>query len=52
MQFILPEAGRGTMTRSGMVEGVLHSRYARQAAPSTDLGGPPPHTGEDQEGLL
>jgi hypothetical protein len=44
---ILPGTGRGTMERSGMVEGA-HLSAAQTWAPSTAFGGPPPRAGEDQ----
>jgi UDP-N-acetylmuramoylalanine--D-glutamate ligase len=46
---ILPCKGRGTMTRSGMVEGHQYERVAGDGGPSTTgfAGGPPPRAGED-----
>ena len=34
---ILPVLGRGTATRSGVVEGALHQRYRLLKPPSTSL---------------
>ena len=47
---ILPGTGRGTMQRSGMVEGA-HVRRELQLlrAPSTSSAGPPPRAGEELE---
>ncbi len=49
MNKILPGTGRGTMTRSGMVEGARPLTQRLRRAPSTTgfAGGPPPRTGED-----
>jgi peptidoglycan/LPS O-acetylase OafA/YrhL len=46
---ILPGTGRGTKTRSGLVEGALPTDVASWRAPSTTAfgGGPPPRAGED-----
>ena len=46
---ILPGTGRGTKTRSGLVEGALHLGRPRGRAPSTTAfgGGPPPRSGEE-----
>jgi hypothetical protein len=46
---ILPGTGRGTETRSGLVEGALPTGIALGGAPSTTgyAGGPPPRAGED-----
>jgi hypothetical protein len=44
---ILPGTGRGTATRSGVVEGAFHQRYRASHAPSVSLRLPPPRTGED-----
>jgi hypothetical protein len=46
---ILPGTGRGTKTRSGLVEGALHIGRPEWRAPSTTgyAGGPPPRTGEE-----
>jgi hypothetical protein len=46
---ILPGTGRGTATRSVVVEGAHHEGIARHGAPST-IGfadGPPPRAGEE-----
>ena len=45
----LPGTGRGTKTRSGLVEGALPTDVASWRAPSTTAfgGGPPPRTGEE-----
>ena len=44
---LLPETGRGTMERSGMVEGV-HGRSSRETGPlHRPSDGPPPRSGED-----
>jgi len=53
---ILPGTGRGTATRSVVVEGALAgavahplvmNRFALRWAPSTAFGGPPPRAGEE-----
>ena len=50
---ILPGTGRGTKTRSGLVEAALHARGAQPRAPSTirlrcaAADGPPPRSGEE-----
>jgi hypothetical protein len=47
---ILPGTGRGTKTRSGLVEGALLIGYSWWRAPSTTslaAGGPPPRSGEE-----
>ncbi len=44
---ILPGTGRGTATRSGVVEGALHAAQRLGHAPSTSFAGPPPLAGED-----
>ncbi|MDR6852756.1 protein ImuB [Sphingomonas sp. BE123] len=46
---ILPGTGRGTKTRSGLVEGAPGRRSASGWAPSTTgfAGGPPPRSGEE-----
>jgi len=53
-QKFLPGTGRGTKTRSGLVEGARHSAApspvaGRSRAPSTTgyAGGPPPRSGEE-----
>ena len=48
---ILPGTGRGTATRSGVVEGGFHQRCATWVTPSTTsfAGGSPLGVGEDQE---
>jgi len=50
-QKILPGTGRGTATRSGVVEGARILAQRRWDAPSTTSprgsGGPPPRAGED-----
>jgi len=47
---ILPGTGRGTASRSDVVEGDLHESIAGSSLPSTTgfAGGPPPRAGEDQ----
>ncbi len=47
---ILPGTGRGTATRSGVVEGALHESSVLGHAPSTSFAGPPPRAGEDLRG--
>jgi len=42
----LPGTGRGTATRSGVVEGPRRWRVTQPANPSTAFGGPPPRSGE------
>ncbi|MET3712411.1 cysteine desulfurase/selenocysteine lyase [Sphingomonas trueperi] len=51
---ILPGTGRGTASRSGVVEGGLHESIARSSSPSTTgfAGGPLPRTGEDRSAPL
>jgi len=45
---ILPETGRGTAPRSGVVEGACHQRIASPQCPSTMLRMVPlPASGED-----
>jgi hypothetical protein len=46
---ILPGTGRGTATRSGVVEGARPQAMHVRRAPSTTAfgGGPPPRSGED-----
>ena len=43
----LPGTGRGTATRSGVVEGDLHQRRHLRPPPSTGCAGPPPRAGEE-----
>jgi hypothetical protein len=43
----LPAPGRGTATRSGVVEGARLLHSVRRTAPSTSFAGPPPRAGEE-----
>jgi cysteine desulfurase/selenocysteine lyase len=45
---ILPGTGRGTATRSDVVEGAIHTHLRSSSPPSTVFDGPPPRPGEDQ----
>jgi len=48
---ILPGTGRGTATRSGVVEGPHGRALQLLWAPSTSFAGPPPRSGEDWKEL-